>query len=261
MNELFDAEGKVRVLRGVSVSSGSERIAEFAGLVGFDAAWLDLEHGSTNFARIERMCVYARAGGALPVVRTASAQRTHILRAFEAGARIVVVPMVNDARTAQQAVEYGRFPPEGKRGYQMLTPGLHYGQHGSDLFRRANEETCILVQIETREAVANLDAICGIEGLAGIFVGPGDLSAEMGKAGKFDDPEVLGAVEDCILRARRRGKYVGIFATGEKLQRTALKAGAGLVIMAADFASLRKDWTLQLAAFDSLAEPIVKGEK
>jgi 4-hydroxy-2-oxoheptanedioate aldolase len=255
MKELFDANGKHRVLRGVSVSSGSERIVEFAGQIGFDAAWLDLEHGSTNFARIEMMCAYARAGGLLPVVRTASAQRTHVLRALEAGGRIVVVPLVNDAATARQVVEYGRFPPEGKRGYQMLTAGLHYGQHGPELFRKANEETALLVQIETKEAVANLDAICEVKGLAGILVGPGDLSADMGKGGKFDDPEVLGAVEDCILRARKHGKYVATFATNEKLQRTALKAGVGLVIMAVDFPALRKEWTQQLAAFDALARP------
>lgn len=259
MDIFHDGDGKPRVLKAVSLSSGSERFAEFAGMTGFDAVWIDLEHTSSNFSNVERTCAYARAGGVLPVVRTCDAQRTHILRALEAGGRVVVVPMVSDKETALKVVEYGRFPPEGKRGYSTMTAGLRYGEWGNKPFQMANEHTYLFAQIETREAVENLDAILSVDGLSGILIGPGDLSTDYGKTAQYDDEEVLSVFESCITRAIGAGKYAAMFATAESLQKLGLKSGACLLIIASDFGSLRKDWTERVEAFGKMENRTLTG--
>ena len=250
MDIFRDSQGKPRILSGVSVGAGGARVAEYAGMAGFDFVWIDLEHGTFNFSNVETACAFTKAGGAIPVVRTCSAQRTHILRALEAGGQIVVVPMVNDKTTVEQVVEYGRFPPQGKRGYSTLTRGLHYGDFGSVPFQGANAETHLFVQIETREAVENIDAICSVEGLSGILIGPGDLSTDYGKPAQFDDEEVLTVIEHCIRRAVKAGKVGAAFATSDSIQKKALNAGAQLLVIASDWAGIKAGWQKNLEAFE-----------
>jgi 4-hydroxy-2-oxoheptanedioate aldolase len=124
--------------------------------------------------------------------------------------------MVNDRQTTEQVVLHGKFRPTGRRGFNSLTPGLRYATEWPDTFRIADESTYLFVQIETEEAVRNLDDICSVEGLAGILIGPGDLSADMGKSGRFDDPDLLATITDIIARAKAKGKYAGLFAVAER---------------------------------------------
>src|SRR4051812_31830516 len=90
-----DAAGTPRVLRGVAIYSGATRLAELAGKIGFDTVWIEMEHGPSEFEQVERLCVATEVGGAIPTVRIPDAERHHVLRALEVGARIVVVPMIN----------------------------------------------------------------------------------------------------------------------------------------------------------------------
>ena len=102
MNDIFaNEQGEPLVLRGTSLLSGSARLAELAGRGGVDAVWIEVEHGPASFSEVEALCMAAEVGGAVPAVRIPDAQRHHVLRAMEAGARILVVPMVNDAATAR----------------------------------------------------------------------------------------------------------------------------------------------------------------
>src|SRR5688500_13413143 len=176
--DLFtDRDGTPRVVRGACIYTGATRLAELAGRMGFDTAWIEVEHGPAGFDQVEALCTAADAGGAAPTVRVPDAQRVHVLRALECGARVVVVPMVNTADQARQIVEHGKFPPLGRRGYNTRSRGLLYGMEGTpaEVFSSANERTCLFAQVETSESVKNLDEICAVEGLSGIFIGPGDL--------------------------------------------------------------------------------------
>lgn len=249
MNDVFKNEqGQPRVLRGVTLISGAPRLAELAGRIGFDTVWIEVEHGPAGFAEVETLCVAAEAAGAIPSVRIPDAQRHHVLRALEVGARILIVPMVNDAATARQIVEHGKFPPLGSRGYNTRSRGVGYGLTDPETaFQQANERTFLFAQVETRKAVENLETICAVDGLAGILIGPGDLSVSYGRVGKLADPELIATVADCIRRARMWGKHAGILVEPGPMFDAAMSAGADLIFCGGDLGTLTKAWRALLA--------------
>ena len=239
----LDGQGRPRVVRGVTVISNSPRVAELAGRVGFEAVWIEVEHGTVSFSEVETLCMAAEAGGAYPTVRVPDSSRTHVLRALEAGARIVVVPMVNTPEQAAMVVEYGKFPPLGKRGYNTRSRGMEYGLvPPPEGFAIANRGTHLFVQVETREAVGNLDEICAIQGLSGVFIGPGDLSADFGKPGDFSDLEVISVVTDIVQKARGHGLHAGILVTPGPLFEAAIAAGGDFLFCGGDVADLVTAW-------------------
>jgi 2-keto-3-deoxy-L-rhamnonate aldolase RhmA len=245
----IDAQGNPRVLRGVTIQSNATRIAELAASVGFDTVWIELEHGSIGYGEVETLCMAVEAGGAVPAVRIQDTQRTHVLRALEAGARIVLAPMVDTVEQAQELVEYGKYAPLGRRGFNMSSRGLGYGVTSPvESFAAANKRTHLFAQIESIEAAGNVESICAVDGLAGIFVGPGDLSMDMGKCAQFDDPEVIALCCDIITRARKAGKHAGIMAAPGPLYAAALSAGADLFYFGSDLGVLIKAWRGMLDA-------------
>ncbi len=256
MGDIFtDENGRPRVLRGVSILSGSTRLAEMAGRIGFDAIWIEVEHGPASFSEVESLCVAAEVGGAIPAVRIPDAERHHVLRSMEAGARILIVPMINDAATARQVVQHGKFPPLGSRGFNTRSRGVEYGLAGMEqAFQQANERSYFFAQIETLQAVENLEAICGVEGLAGVLVGPGDLSVSAGRMGQLADPELITMVTDCIKRARGLSKHAGIMVSPGPMLDAALAAGCDLVFCGGDFGSLAAAWQDLLSSLKAKGE-------
>lgn len=248
----FDEHGRPRVLRGAAVISGNPKIAEMAGRIGFDTVWIEVEHGGASFSEVETLCIAAEAGGAVPTVRLPSGERENVLRALEVGARIVVVPLVNDAHAARALVRHGKFPPLGERGFNTRSRGLNYGLDGmknlAQTFARANDTTHLIAQIETRAAVDNLDAILAVEGQSGILIGPGDLSVSVGKPGAFTDPELIALVADITRRARAAGKHAGILVAPGPLLDAARAAGCDLFFCAGDVNDLARAWRTVLSA-------------
>ncbi|MEP0844923.1 MAG: hypothetical protein HRF43_19655, partial [Phycisphaerae bacterium] len=150
--DIFQNGGGGRVLRGVAIGSGSTRLAELAGRLGFESVWIEMEHGPVDFSQAEMLSMAAELGGAVPALRVPDGQRHHILRALEIGARIVVVPMINTPEEAARLVEYGKFAPLGSRGFNVRSRGLGYGLNGCPAsFAEANAYTYLFAQIETRE--------------------------------------------------------------------------------------------------------------
>jgi len=248
----FDAEGRPQVLAGVAIYSASPRFAELAGRSGFDAVWIDMEHASLDLAGAEAMCVATEAGGAVPIVRCMGYERDHILRALEIGGRIIVCPMTNDADAARKMVEYGKYRPLGRRGFYRYSRGLRFGQR-EDWLEQANARTVLLPQIETLEAVRNIDGILGVEGISGILIGPGDLSADMGKPGNFEDPELVEMICECLRKARGAGRHAGILPPALSLMKRALAAGADLCVFASDLKPMLDGWQAGLETFRGLA--------
>ncbi len=228
---------------GTAVLSCAPQIAELAGRVGFDTVWLEVEHGGASYSQIEQLCMAVESGGAIPTVRLPNHHREHVIRALEVGACIVVVPMVNDADIAREIVRWGKFPPQGERGFNSRSRGVGYGlQPTIEAFEQANRSTHLFAQIETMEAASNIEAICGVDGLAGIFVGPGDLSVSMGRMAQFADPELASAVTKVIWTARAAGKHAGILTSPGPLLNAAIEAGADLVFCAGDINDLARTW-------------------
>ena len=245
-----DSNGDPRILRGVAITSGSTRIAELAARMGFEAAWIEMEHAGTDFAQVEQLCTAIEAGGGISAVRLPDAQRSHVLRALEVGARIVVVPMVNTAARAAQIVEYGKFPPLGSRGVNLRSRGLRFGLNGrEEAFFEADNDTYLFAQIETREAITNLDSICQVRGLSGVLIGPGDLSSSLGMPGDFQNSEMIHIVANATERAKAKGKHVGIFVGPGPMLEAAIAAGCDLVFLSTDISSLVTAWSQLLSSF------------
>ena len=249
-----DSSGDPRILRGVAVYSGATRLAEMAARVGFETVWIEMEHGPADYGQVEALCMATECGGGIPTVRVPDGQRHHVLRAVEVGARIVVVPMINNAEQARQIVQYGKFPPMGARGYNVRSRGVEYGLEGAHAsFARANERTCLFAQIETREAVDNIDEICAVQGLSGIFIGPGDLSVSFGCTGDLKGRELIDAVCTCISRARSCGLHAGILVPPGAMLDAAIENGCDLLFYGGDVADLANVWPKLLSSVQSKA--------
>jgi 4-hydroxy-2-oxoheptanedioate aldolase len=252
---LWTAAGQPRILHGVVIYSNAPALAELAGQLGFDVVWVDLEHGAADFARAEILCHAVEAGGAVPLLRVSGGERSNVLHALEVGARIVVVPMVNTAQQAREIVRHGKFPPLGERGFNLRSRGVGYGLLGvNSTFERANASTHLLMQIETVQAVENLDGMLAVEGISGIFIGPGDLSVSVGVPGRLDDPAVIDAAVRCIGRARERGMHAGILCPPCRLLDAALAAGCDLCICGGDIPDLVAAWRERLAGLAPAGE-------
>ena len=231
------------VLLGCGIDSASPAIAELAGLLGYDVVWADLEHLGIDRAQAEDFCRGASAGGALSLLRVPGADRDHILHALEAGAHIVVVPMVESPDTAREVVRHGKFAPLGMRGFNGSSRGMRYGVGDKlDTMRWANEQTHLFVQIETMAAVQRCTEIVSVPGISGGLVGPADLSVSMGKPLAFDDPEVIAVFRDAVRLIRDSGKIAASVTPHPSLLRAGLEEGLQIVICTSETATLRTSW-------------------
>ncbi len=217
--------------------------------MGFETIWIEMEHGPVNFETVDNLSLAAEAGGIFPLVRLPDGERHHVLRALEAGARIILVPMVNNADEARKLVEYGKYPPLGQRGFNTRSRGMGMGlEPVEEMLALANARTHLFAQIETLAAVENFDEICAVEGLSGVFFGPGDLSMSLGMPGQANDERVVNLVVDCLKRAKAAGKLTGIFILPGDLLDAVVEAGCDLVVCGGDVMDLAKAWTSLLSA-------------
>ena len=240
----LDQNNHARRIRAVTVNSASPLLVSLAAQIGFEAVWIESEHGPIGFERAETLCLAAEAGGIFPLIRLPDGERHHILRALEIGARIILVPMVDDADYARRIVDVGKYPPLGHRGFNTRTRGMDFGMLDlQDTLARANNRTHLFAQIETTAAVAKIDEILAVDGLSGLFMGPGDLAVSMGRAGQMADPELRETVLSCMAKAKTAGKMTGIFTLPGPLLSAAMDADCDLVVCGGDVMDLGTVWT------------------
>jgi 4-hydroxy-2-oxoheptanedioate aldolase len=188
-------------------------------------------------------------GTATPVVRPAWNDMVLVKRYLDIGAQSLLLPYVQSAEEAKDAVRYTRYPQQGVRGVAGATRAAGYGRT-QDYLKRAHEEICVLVQVETRKAMANLEAIAETEGVDGIFIGPNDLSADLGYLGNWQHPEVWKVMEDAAKRIRKAGKAPGILV-GEVDGKRCLDMGYLFVAVGADTGMLVRGSDALAARFRS----------
>lgn len=204
-----------QVQRGIWLTSGTGILAELAGTAGFDWCLIDGEHGPNTVSEILPQLQALAISGTPAVVRVANAEAWMIKQVLDLGCQTVVVPMVDDAQTADAMARAMRYPPQGNRGMgASLARATGFGAV-ADYPHAANDQVCLLVQAESAQAVENIDAIAAIEGVDGVFVGPADLSADMGYPGQPDHPEVEAAIDHLIARTVAAGKIAGIITFDE----------------------------------------------
>ncbi|HEY7658827.1 MAG TPA: aldolase/citrate lyase family protein [Burkholderiales bacterium] len=223
-------EGKPQI--GMWSSLSSHIVAEILAHAGFDWVLLDTEHSPNELPMVQSQLQAMTGGTATPVVRPAWNDMVLIKRYLDIGAQSLLLPYVQSAEEAKNAVRFTRYPRDGVRGVAGSTRAAGYGRT-RDYMRRAHEEICVLVQAETRQALKNLEEIAAVEGVDGVFIGPNDLAADLGYLGNWQHPEVWKAMEDAAKRIRRAGKAPGILV-GESDGRRCLDAGFVFVAVGAD---------------------------
>jgi 4-hydroxy-2-oxoheptanedioate aldolase len=160
-------------------------------------------------------------------------------RVLDVGAQSLLVPYVCNAQEARAAVSHTRYPPNGVRGVAGTTRATRFGRI-KDYARRAHEEICVLVQVETQGALDNIEAICAIEGIDGVFIGPADLHASLGHPGEIANPNVKPLIDEAVRRIRKAGKAPGILTPSEDDARRWLECGALFVAVGADVGILAR---------------------
>jgi len=211
--------------------------AEIIGQSGFDWILLDTEHSPNELPDLVAQLQAMGTGTASPVVRAAWNDPVLIKRILDIGAQSILLPYVQTAEQAQRAVESVRYPPRGIRGVSAGSRASKFGRI-KDYLRKADEEICLIVQIETRSALEELESISCVDGVDGVFLGPADLSASLGHLGEPQHPETQSALRDAAARLARLGKAAGILAVVEADARRYLEWGYTFVAVGADTALL-----------------------
>ena len=242
------AEGRQQI--GLWSSMPSSYVVEVIAGAGFDWILLDTEHTPND---LENLLTQLQAAAAYPVsavVRVPWNDLVVIKRVLDVGAQTLLVPFVSTAEEAQRAVAATRYPPRGVRGVAGTTRASRFGRV-RDYARRAHEETCLLVQVETREGLDNLEAICAVDGVDGVFIGPADLHASLGYTGETANPAIVPLIDEAMRRIRKTGKAPGFLTPVEADARRVLGCGAQFVAVGADIGILARGAEALSAKFRS----------
>ena len=183
--------------------------AEIIAGAGFDWIVIDGEHGPNDISTLLPQLQAMRGGTAEPVFRVPWNDMVIIKRAMDVGARTLLVPFVQNVEEALRAVAATRYPPLGIRGVSVAPRANDYGRI-QNYHRNAHLDTCVLVQIETRAALEEIESVAKVEGVDGIFIGPSDLAADFGHLGNPKQADVQTALKDAAARIRAGGKAAGI---------------------------------------------------
>jgi 4-hydroxy-2-oxoheptanedioate aldolase len=186
--------------------------AEILAGAGFDWIVIDGEHAPNDITTLLPQLQAMRGGIAEPVFRVPWNDLVIIKRALDVGARSLLIPFVQNADEARKAVAAARYPPLGIRGVSVTPRANDYGRI-TNYHRNAHLDLCILVQLETRDALKEIEAVAAVDGVDGIFIGPSDLAAAFGQLGNPKHPDVQAAIKDAAQRIRATGKSAG-FLTG-----------------------------------------------
>lgn len=230
-----------RACVGIFLCSGDETVAEICAGAGLDFLLIDAEHGAMGIETVQRQLRTIAAYPTLPVLRAPENDASLIKQYLDAGAQSLIVPMVNDRTQAEAAAAAVRYPPFGVRGIgASLSRSARWNRTESYL-QNADSLITLMVQIETETAVRNAAEIAGTDSVAGVFIGPADLSASMGLIGQQDHPRVVEAVLSTIKACKDAGKFVGVNAFAEDMAQQYLAAGADFVNVGADVAILARN--------------------
>jgi 4-hydroxy-2-oxoheptanedioate aldolase len=246
-------EGRPQI--GLWVGLADAYVAEALAGTGFDWLLIDGEHAPndlrTTLSQLQAVAPYPTH----PVVRPVAGETTLLKQLLDIGTQTVLVPMVESAEQARAVVAATRYPPRGVRGVGSALARSSRWNQIPDYLRLADEEMCVLVQIESANALQNLDEIAATEGVDGVFFGPADLSASMGHLGNPSHPDVQAALERAIARVRSLGKAPGILTADQALAHRYLELGALFVAVGVDTTLLVRAASALSAAFKGAAPP------
>lgn len=207
---------KSNITLGTFFQLGGRGVIECLARGGLDYVVIDTEHGYFSEESTEDYIIAAENLGLLPFVRIGDLRRPYILRMLDIGARGLIIPQIHNAEEVRGIVSYAKFPPVGKRGFcPTRTSGWGADEWAHDLeeyMRICNDRVKVLPQCETKEALENIDEIMSVPGVDGIFIGPYDLSIDLGVPGKMDSPVLSDAIARILQACEKYGKASYIYA-------------------------------------------------
>jgi len=208
--------------------SGAQTV-EMCGLAGCDFVFIDTEHTPVGWEQISAMVISALYTGMTPIIRTTSGNRELVTRAFDSGARGIMVPQINNRQEAETAVRGCYYPPLGNRGVAG-TRNFGFGLTMSldEYIPAANKNAICIIQIESREAVKNVESIASVPGIDCLFVGLSDLSVDLGVPGQMTHPDVEAALDKVIAAAKKHNLSVGIPVGDGKTAKSYIDRGVSL---------------------------------
>ena len=264
VNPFKQALREQRAQIGLWLGLGGTTATEICAGAGFDWLLIDGEHAPFGVADVQAQAqVIAGYPLTHAIARVPVADPVLIKQYLDTGVQTLLVPMVNSAEQAALCVSACRYPQDDGLGGMRGMAGARASRWGrfTDYATAANAQVCLLVQVETREALAALDEITGTPGVDGVFIGPADLSASMGHVGRPDDPEVQAAIEDAIRRICQAGKAPGILCTDESQARRYLGLGALFVAVGLDIQILARQTSALAKQFGatSVDRPVPSG--
>jgi 4-hydroxy-2-oxoheptanedioate aldolase len=251
LNALKRALAAGRPQIGLWSTLASPAVAEVVAGSGFDWILLDTEHAPNDVTTVHRQLQAMQGSPASAVVRPSWNDAVLFKRLLDIGVQSFVVPFVQNADQARRAVAATRYPPAGIRGVATTTRASRYGRVKGYL-ESANDEICVVVQIETSDAMANIEAIAAVDGVDGLFIGPSDLAASMGHLGDNAHPRVRSAIDAAIGRIRATGRCAGILASVEADARHWLDLGCLFVGVGSDAGVLARQTEALAARFKSV---------
>lgn len=223
--------------------------AEVCAGAGFDWLLIDGEHAPNDvrstLAQLQAVAPFSTHA----VVRPPSGDPVRIKQLLDLGARSLLIPMVESAAQARDLVAATRYPPRGIRGVGSAVARASGFSRNAGYLRHADENICLLVQVESAPALEALDSIARVEGVDGVFVGPADLAASLGHLGEPGHPEVQAAIQDAGARLRAAGRPAGVLATDEGVARTYLGWGYTFVAVGVDTILLARATSALVARF------------
>lgn len=224
---------------GTWLMSASQSAAEALGCLGFDFLVVDMEHVPIDVPHALTLLQAIAGTPARPVVRLAWNDPVLVKRVMDIGAQTLMFPFVQNEDAARQAVAAARYPPEGARGFAAMHRASRYATV-ADYAQRANDEACVIVQIETAEAMGRLEAIASVPGVDAIFVGPGDLAATSGHIGDIANESVQAQMRQCAETCRRLGKPLETVGPTPDRVRQFIDYGYSFVAIASDMGMMMR---------------------
>ncbi len=225
--------------KGLWTTLSSSYSTEVLAGAGFDWMLLDMEHSPNEMDTILGQLQVLAGYPVNAVVRPVWNDTLLIKRLLDIGVQTILLPYVQTAGEAENAVRAMRYPPRGIRGVSNVTRATQFGRV-KDYMKVCEAELCLLVQIETQTSLDHLEAIASVDGVDGVFIGPADLSASLGYPGQQSHPTVIKTIEDAIKRIRACGKGAGILTGDSTLAKQYIKAGSTFTAVGVDAALLAR---------------------
>lgn len=230
-------------LIGCWASLANPITTEVLGLAGFDWLLLDGEHAPNDIQTLVSQLMALKDSKSAAVVRPEWNNTVLLKRLLDIGFYNFLIPFVETANDARNAVSATRYPPEGVRGVSVSMRGNRYGTV-PDFFETVNDNICVIVQVENRTSVENVADILAVDGVDAVFIGPSDLAAGYGHIGNPLHPEVQSAISEIAAQAKQAGKPVGILAPAEEDARRYLSMGMSIVAVGSDLGVFRNSTQL-----------------